>query len=194
VQRRSFRSSSWPQQRLLRAALSFLRAHPGQVSPVTLTPWGNDWLQLLLDGCKNDVTCVRRRGPGAVASFGSRLTSILQQLRAVAPTAEIIVTGAWNVDPKELDELGPIYRSLDAAIARAASASRSRVAEALPVFNAAGNARARLCVSPSSARRAIRTRPTPATARGQTHSWRRRATRGSREGAGRGLTRAAIPS
>src|SRR5262249_16581431 len=132
----------------LDAALSFLRVHPGQVSPITLTLWGNDWLSLLLDECKNHVACVRERGPNAIASFGSRLTSILQLLRAAAPTAEIIVTGAWNIDPKPLHPLGPIYGSLDAAIARAASASRPLVADALPVFNPPGNLqvrRARLC-------------------------------------------------
>jgi hypothetical protein len=55
------------------------------------------------------------------------------------------VTRAWNVDPKEPDQLGQIYRALDASIARAGSASGSRVAEALPVFNTAENAQARLC-------------------------------------------------
>ncbi len=132
----------------LEAAESFLRAHPGQVSPVTLTLWGNDWLPLLLDKCKGDVGCVRKLGPRTIASFGSRLTSILQRLRAAAPTAEIIVTGAWNIDPDRLAQLQPIYRSLDASIARAASASRARVAKALPVFNPAGNVRVqrrRLC-------------------------------------------------
>jgi lysophospholipase L1-like esterase len=132
----------------LKAAESFLRAHPGQVSPVTLTLWGNDWLPLLLDKCKGNVACVRKLGPRTIASFGSRLTSILQRLRAAAPTTEIIVTGAWNVDPDRLAQLPPIYRSLDASIARAASASRARVAKALPVFNAPGSVRAqraRLC-------------------------------------------------
>jgi lysophospholipase L1-like esterase len=132
----------------LKAAQSFLRAHPGQVSPITLTLWGNDWFSLLLDRCKSDVACVRKRGPATIQSLGSRLTSILERLRAAAPTAEIIVTGAWNVDPDQLEELRPIYRSLDASIALAASASRARVAKALPVFNPPGNVgvqRRRLC-------------------------------------------------
>jgi lysophospholipase L1-like esterase len=132
----------------LAAAQSFLRAHSGQVSPITLTLWGNDWFSLLLDRCKSDVACVRKRGPGAIASFGSRLASILQRLRVAAPRAEIIVTGAWNPDPDQLQQLRPIYRSLDASIARAASASRARVARALPAFNPPGNVRAqraRLC-------------------------------------------------
>jgi lysophospholipase L1-like esterase len=132
----------------LRAAETFLRAHPGDVSPITMTLWGNDWLPLLLDKCKGQVACVQRRGPGVIAAFGSRLTSILERLRAAAPKAEIIVTGAWNLDPTHLVQLRSIYRSLDAVIARAASAARARVANALLVFNPPGDAqfqRTRLC-------------------------------------------------
>jgi lysophospholipase L1-like esterase len=125
--------------------VSFLRAHKGEVSPVTLTLFGNDWLPLLLDTCKGDVACVRKRGPGMIASFGSRLRSIVQQLRAAAPTAEIIVTGAWNPDPNQLTQLKSIYRSLDASIARAAIPSHARVAKMLPVFNPPRNGQARLC-------------------------------------------------
>jgi lysophospholipase L1-like esterase len=132
----------------LRAAETFLRAHPGAVSPITLTLWGNDWLPLLLDTCKGEPACVRRRGPAAIAAIGSRLSSILQRLRAAAPKAEIIVTGAWNVDPDRLEQLQPTYRALNAAIDEAASASRARVAKTLPVFNPPGDAqfrRTRLC-------------------------------------------------
>jgi len=129
----------------MKAALGFLRAHPGDVSPITLTLYGNDWLPLLLDTCKADVACVRKRGPSAIASFGSRLKSIVQRLRTAAPTAEIIVTGAWNPDPEHLAQLKPIYRSLEASITRAAAPSHARVAEMLPVFNPPRNGGARLC-------------------------------------------------
>src|SRR5262245_50597766 len=95
----------------LDAARSFLRAHPGQVSPITLTLWGNDWFPLLLDRCKGDAACVRERGPGAIAAFGSRLTSILRRLRAAAPAAEIIVTGAWNFDPGAPAQPAPVHPS-----------------------------------------------------------------------------------
>ncbi len=129
----------------LKAAVSFLRAHRGEVSPVTLTLWGNDWLPFLLDTCKGNVACVRKRGPAVIASIGSRLASIVRQLRAAAPTSEIIVTGAWNPDPTHLAQLAPIYRSLDASIARAATSSGARVAKMLPVFNPPRNGQARLC-------------------------------------------------
>jgi lysophospholipase L1-like esterase len=123
----------------LEAALSVLRAHPGQVSPITLTLWGNDLLPLSEKG---------KRAPSAIASVTSRLNSILQRLRVAAPTAEIIATGAWNPEVDQLKRAEPLYRSLDAAIARAAAASRARVAKTFAVFNPPGNVRtqrARLC-------------------------------------------------
>jgi lysophospholipase L1-like esterase len=132
----------------LKAALSFLRAHPGDVSPITLTLFGNDWLPLLLETCKGDVECVRKRALSATASFGSRLSAILEQLRAAAPTAQIVVTGAWNPDPASLRQLRSTYRSLEASIAHAAAASRVRIARMLPVFNPPVDVRAqraRLC-------------------------------------------------
>jgi lysophospholipase L1-like esterase len=123
----------------LKAAVSVLRAHPGEVSPITLTLWGNDLLPLSEKG---------KRAPRAIASVASRLTSILRGLRAAAPTAEIIVTGAWNPEADQLKRAEPLYRSLDAAIARATAASRARVAKTFAVFNPPGNLRtqrARLC-------------------------------------------------
>lgn len=129
----------------LEAALAVLRAHPGEVSPITLTLFGNDWLPVLLDTCKGNVVCARKRGPKEIAAFGSRLTSIVRQLRAAAPTAQIIVTGAWNPDPSQLAALEPIYRSLETVIVRAAAPSHARVARMIPVFNPPGKTQARLC-------------------------------------------------
>jgi lysophospholipase L1-like esterase len=123
----------------LAAALSFLRAHQGQVSPITLTLWGNDLAPLSARG---------KRAPRAIASFASRFNAILRQLRAAAPTAEIIVTGAWNPEADQLKQTRPLYRSLNAAIARAAATSRVRVANMFATFNGSGNVRAqraRLC-------------------------------------------------
>ncbi len=123
----------------LSAALSFLRAHRGQVSPVTLTLWGNDLLPLSQKG---------KRAPGAIATFASRFDSILRQLRAAAPTAEIIVSGAWNPEADRLEQAAPLYGALDAAIARVAAPSRARVANVSAAFNPPGSVsaqKARLC-------------------------------------------------
>jgi lysophospholipase L1-like esterase len=123
----------------LKAALSFLKAHPGEVSPITLALWGNDLAPLSAKG---------RRAPSAIAKFASRLDAILRQLRAAAPTAEIIVVGAWNPEADQLKQTQPLYRSLDTAISRAAGKSRASVANMLKAFNGPGTAklqRARLC-------------------------------------------------
>ena len=119
----------------LKAALSFLRAHKGQVSPITLTLWGNDLAPLSAQGA---------RLPKAIASFSSRLDSILKQLRSAAPTANIIVTGAWNIEIDQLKKTEPMYRSVDAAIARTAARSHARIANMYAVFSPRGNPR-KLC-------------------------------------------------
>jgi lysophospholipase L1-like esterase len=132
----------------LDAALSFLHAHPGDVSPITVTLYGNDWLPVLLDTCKGSVACARKHAPSATKAFASRLTAILRRIRAAAPDAEILVTGAWNPDPNSLRQLRSVYGSLEASIARAATSEDARFAPMLPVFNPHGTLKAqtaRLC-------------------------------------------------
>lgn len=132
----------------LDAALSFLRAHRGAVSPITVTLWGNDWLPVLLNTCHGDVACARKHAPSETKAFAARLTAILRRIRAAAPDAEIIGTGAWNPDPRYLRQLAPVYRSFEAAIAQATTGSQAKIARMLPVLNPAGSLqaqRARLC-------------------------------------------------
>jgi lysophospholipase L1-like esterase len=130
----------------LDAALAFLRTHPGEVSPITLTLWGNDVFPLSQQG---------DRAAKAISAVGSRLSSILRRLRSAAPAAEIIVTGAWNPEADRLAPADPLYRSLQAAIARAAAASHARVADMFGTFNGSGNPaarKARLCAKTFSCR------------------------------------------
>lgn len=131
----------------LAAALSFLRAHIGQVSPITLTLGGND-LGELADACKGSFPCIQRRSQRAFAQFASRLTTILSRLGAAAPKAEIIVTGIWNFNADALGQTDPLFRSFEATIARVTSGAKVRFADTLPVFNPQGNLareKARLC-------------------------------------------------
>jgi hypothetical protein len=79
----------------LDAAVAFLRGHPGQVSPITLTVWSNDFLELVRS-CGGDFVCVQAQAPAAIAQYASRLALILHRLRAAAPSAEIIVSGSWH--------------------------------------------------------------------------------------------------
>jgi lysophospholipase L1-like esterase len=84
-----------------------------------------------------------------IASFANRLGSILGRLRASAPGAEIIVTGAWNFDEEHPNLTTPLFRPLNEAMAREASRVKARFANPLPLFNIKRSVaiqRARLCV------------------------------------------------
>jgi|SRR5581483_5049328 len=130
----------------LDAAVAFLRAHPGQVSPITLTLFGNDVAELA-EACHDNGACIRRRAPKALAQFGSRLTTILHRLRTAAPDAVIVVTGGWNFDVDDLKTSDPLVHSANAAIARSAAAAKARLADLARAFNPPGLAarKARLC-------------------------------------------------
>jgi lysophospholipase L1-like esterase len=132
----------------LQSALSFLRAHPGQVSPITLTLFGNDIIPRF-DGCgKNLVACVNSKSASVIAAFVGRFRPLLQRLRTAAPGAEIIVTGGWNLDEEHPNFTAPLFRPLNEAIAREASAVKARFADPMAFFNVPGNTaanKARLC-------------------------------------------------
>jgi lysophospholipase L1-like esterase len=131
----------------LRAALDFLQAHPGQVSPITITLWGND-VGAFEEACRNKLRCMRKRAAKAVRRMGSRLRSSLLLLRAVAPQADIIATGAWNFEVGRLARVAFLYRALDKRIKRAAADAGARVANVRAVFNPPGRpakTRARIC-------------------------------------------------
>jgi lysophospholipase L1-like esterase len=123
----------------LTAALSFLRAHPGRVDPITLTLWGNDVLPL---------SEKRSAAPRAIAAFASRFAAIVKQLRAAAPSARIIVTGAWDPEVNRLAQTDRLSRTLDADIRRVAAASNARTANMFSALNGTGSVKtqeARLC-------------------------------------------------
>lgn len=128
----------------LGAALAFLGAHRGQVSPITLTLWGNDMFNDFAPACK-DLVCIQSRGKPGLARFKSRLATIVGRLRAAAPKAEIILTGAWNFDVEKFKQTDPLFRSIDATIARVAAAEKARVAKMYPVINPVGNPKGRIC-------------------------------------------------
>jgi lysophospholipase L1-like esterase len=147
----------------LDAALAFLRAHRGRVSPITLTLWGND-LGEIADACKGKLACVQSRAPRAIASG---LTSSLRRLRAAAPKAEIIVTGTWDPEVSNLEQADQLYRSLDATIARVAAEASARFADTFPTFNPRGNLareKARICALTFACSRRYRGDPHPTDA------------------------------
>jgi lysophospholipase L1-like esterase len=121
----------------LDAALEFLSAHPGAVSPITLTLWGND-VREFTDGCK-DLACVQHRAPAFIALLSERLEKSLRQLRDAAPDAEIIVTGSWDTFLDILEFADPLFQLLNASMSAVATAAGARFADPFPLFNPQGD-------------------------------------------------------
>jgi lysophospholipase L1-like esterase len=110
------------------AALAFLRAHPGQVSPITL------------DNGANDVTpCLSSPDPNCfsntIAGVGANMDRALAELRAAAPNAEIIVLKYYDPFAFGLPSTIGISELLNRAIANAAVGHGARLADALTPFN-----------------------------------------------------------
>ena len=76
-------------------AVRFLTAHPGRVSPITVTIGGNDLLALLPQAAK-DPGSVAPLLPSIFSRYRTNLDTILSRLRTAAPDAEIIVTTQPN--------------------------------------------------------------------------------------------------
>jgi lysophospholipase L1-like esterase len=122
----------------LEAAVTFLRAHPGQVSPITLTLWSND-VRIFVEECQGDLACVQSGAFAFIRDFSSRLARILAALRDEAPDAEIIITGSWDTFVDLLEFADPLFQLLNASMAQDAAAERVRFADPFPIFNPQGD-------------------------------------------------------
>jgi lysophospholipase L1-like esterase len=120
------------------AALALLRAHPGQVSPITLDNGANDTTPCL---SSPDPTCV----PTALAGVSANLDRALGELRAAAPNAEIIVMLYYDPFAAVAPASVAITSALNHAIATAAAAHGARVADAFAPINLAQPQPATLC-------------------------------------------------
>jgi lysophospholipase L1-like esterase len=123
----------------LDAAVTFLRARGGKVSPITLNLAGND-INELISACGGDLTCVQVQAPAAIAQFAERLRVILVRLRTAAPRARIIVVGAWHTFLSFIPQIDALFAALNAAMASTAAQARARFADLSPVFNPPGEA------------------------------------------------------
>jgi len=123
----------------LGAALAFLAAHRGQVSPITLSLNGNDINEFLRTCPPGDLACIQAGAPAAIAAYQARLTAILAQLRAAAPDAEIIVVGAYDPNLGAFTFADPLFTQLNQAQQAAAATVRARFADPFPTFNPQGD-------------------------------------------------------
>lgn len=122
----------------MQAAVAFLKAHPGEVGPITLTLWGNDIAQLV-GSCQGDLGCIQDRAPGFLAQIATNISAILGQLRSAAPNAVIIVTGAWDSFVDAFTFADPLFQVLNASLAQVAAANRARFANPFSTFNPQGD-------------------------------------------------------
>jgi lysophospholipase L1-like esterase len=119
----------------LSAALSFLRAHRGQVSPITINLGTND-LNALRVSCGDDVSCYFTNGPAVLDNIATNLDYILSQLRAAAPDAEIITFTNYDVASVFVDpRLAPLTEAFNGVVVATAAASSTRVADVFGAFN-----------------------------------------------------------
>jgi hypothetical protein len=163
----------------LDAALAFLAAHRGKVSPITLSLNGNDINEFLQTCPPGDLACIAAGAPAAIAAYQARLTSILRNLRAPAPDAQIIVVGAYDPNIGAFAFADPLFTQLNQAQQAAAATVRARFADPFPIFNPKATPPPKpppSARSPCSAPTATDTPPTPATARSPASSGPHQAT------------------
>jgi len=116
------------------AAIAFLRAHRGKVSPITFNLGTND-LNALTALCGSDLLCYQVQGPMFLDRISANLDGILAALRAAAPDSEIITFTGYSVavliDPRFLQ----ITEAFNALVLNTAEAHRVRVADVFGAFN-----------------------------------------------------------
>ena len=113
----------------LDAALTFLRSHQDQVSPITFNLGTND-LNVLSGRCGDDVSCYKREGPIVIDQIAEHLDEILGALRAVAPTSEILTFTNYTIDPNFLK----LIVAFNTVVEKTAAAHGVRVANVFAAF------------------------------------------------------------
>ena len=128
------------------AALSFLRAHPGQVSPITITlGLGDALLPCAGPTFLVDVACIHTAMLTALHSVSQNLPRILDDLRQASPSSEIVVMTYYNPFFVEDTSTDALISQFNEAIASIAAAQNVRVADAFKPFNRSGNEADTLC-------------------------------------------------
>jgi lysophospholipase L1-like esterase len=117
----------------LAAAVAFLRAHRGKVSPITLSIGSVD---LFFSDCNFDPDCVA--SSGLLQQLGKNLQHILTALRAAAPDAEIIVLVPFNPLESIVPGSDRAWLAMNALITRIAAGHRARAADTFAAINGTG--------------------------------------------------------
>jgi lysophospholipase L1-like esterase len=128
------------------AALSFLRNHPGQVSPITIDIGLNDaQLPCVLPGFVVDVPCLHRTMPAAMQSVAQNLPKILAELHEASPSSEIILMTYYDPYFVQDPSTDALIASLDNEIIGIATVNDVRIADAFGPFNRTGDEGSTIC-------------------------------------------------
>jgi lysophospholipase L1-like esterase len=119
----------------LDAATAFLRAHPGQVSPITLSIGTAD-MSGAIEDCNAAPVCVARSG--VFQTVRENLTVILGRLRAAAPTADILLLLPHNVTVVDFPGDNPLWAAFVLELRTIAAAKNVRVADAFTAITLSG--------------------------------------------------------
>jgi lysophospholipase L1-like esterase len=103
----------------LDAAVWFLKAHPGQVSPITVSIGGIDAADVIGDQCGGDAACVEQSGLRDHLARG--LDRILSTLRHAAPGTELVLVALHNPFTVDHPETDALWRSTYTKVERAAA-------------------------------------------------------------------------
>jgi lysophospholipase L1-like esterase len=119
----------------LHAATAFLRAHPGRVSPITISIGTAD-MAAAIEDCNAAPACVRRSG--VFRTLRQNLTVILGRLRAAAPTADILLLLPHNVTVVDFPGDNPLWAAFVLELRTIAAARDVRVADAFAAITLSG--------------------------------------------------------
>lgn len=128
------------------AAVTFLHAHPGQVSPITIDLGLND----ANVPCSNaaflvDVSCLHTTFPAALRSVQLNLPGILAALREASPSSEIIVMKYYNPFYVQDPSTDALVSSMNSEIGAIGGTERVRIADTFGPFNRTGTEDDTLC-------------------------------------------------
>ena len=145
--------------------MAFLRAHPGEVSPITISLVLND-VQRFIAECALEPLCIQRGAPATIEQITTNLATIVERFRRAAPNVEIIVLGPDDPFIGNLEFANPLFMALNDAMAKTVASASARYADIFPTFNRRATStprRGRCACSRSHARTATATRRISAT-------------------------------
>lgn len=115
----------------LAAALDFLHAHAGQVSPITVSIGANDALPVV-ESCLSGGGCDTATMTDALRSD---LGQILGALRAAAPDAEILLLKPYNPFAAKYPKSNDLVARLDDVLVAAAKTEHVRIVDGFTPIN-----------------------------------------------------------